>query len=202
MTNFFCNIQEAALAKEIKVLRGSFEVKWDLLDNMEYGYRLAWLRDDQLQNGLKATPEHMIRCRFMFEMRNNLAPASSLYLSDDDDSRRRRELAAMALSFLSAMAGKVACFDARDRVFDTFGFFNEEFAPELAHKNTIMGLDEFYSIFFQYLLVESTSSCNPEAAEECISGWWGALYLATAPGKRTSLPSWCPDFHQRDLDQI
>lgn len=93
------------------------------------------------------------------------------------------------------MTGSQACFDPRDRVFGTFGFFGEGLPSELSLSHE-MGLDELYSTFCKYLLVESTIY-----SEVTGSYWWPTLQRATQAGKRSSLPSWCPDFQQNVDDR-
>lgn len=101
----------------------------------------------------------------------------------------RQWVAFSVLEIVWMMTGSQACFDPRDRVFGTFGFFGEEPPSELSLSHE-MGLDELYSTFCRYLLVES--------AIYSVTGlyWWPTLQRATQAGKRCSLPSWCPDFQQ------
>ncbi|KAI2625605.1 hypothetical protein GGR54DRAFT_507100 [Hypoxylon sp. NC1633] len=103
-----------------------------------------------------------------------------------------RSLVALSiLEIVWIMTESKACFDPRDRVFGTFGFFGETLPSEfsLSHK---MGLDELYSTFYYYLLAESASNLGVE-----FTRWWPTLHSATLPEKRSSLPSWCPDFHYK-----
>jgi hypothetical protein len=105
-------------------------------------------------------------------------------------------VALLVLEIVWMTMSSQACFDPRDRVFATFGFLGEALPPEfsLSHK---MGLDELYATFCQYLLAESVSSLNRGFRGH----WWPTLHRATLPEKRSSLPSWCPDFHQKVGDR-
>ncbi|KAI6081693.1 hypothetical protein F4821DRAFT_18625 [Hypoxylon rubiginosum] len=107
----------------------------------------------------------------------------------------RTQVALLILEIVWMMTGSQACFDPRDRVFGTFGFFGETLPSEfaLSHK---MSLEELYSTFCQYLLTESASYPHVE-----LTRWWSTLHRATLAGKRSSLPSWCPDFHQEVDDR-
>lgn len=108
----------------------------------------------------------------------------------------RQSVALSVLEIVWTMTGYQACFDPRDRVFGTFGFFGEELPSEfsLSHK---MGLDELYSTFCRYLLVESALHSDVGV----LPHWWPTLQRATQAGKRSSLPSWCPDLQQH-VDDI
>ncbi|KAI1327249.1 heterokaryon incompatibility protein-domain-containing protein [Xylariaceae sp. FL0255] len=175
---WFCRlwiVQEAALAKNASFLTGPHEVAWELLESvMEDMFLLSRLRDDDMK-----------RPDFNFSVRNR---GVFIIREFTREYSFRASNSPLLLTAVSCTTGIHYCSDPRDRIWGVLGFLDGfDWADlELHDGQTVT---ELYTRLCRYLF----SHVNPKDAYP----WWRLFNWATFSGKRTGLPSWCPDLHQR-----
>ncbi|ETS76095.1 hypothetical protein PFICI_11482 [Pestalotiopsis fici W106-1] len=166
-------VQEAALARHIRVLYGDGEIPWDVLDDaVRNGPDLRHrLRD---ANGFKPLPLPG-GTEVVFDIRKYTQSLAN-----------PQEVPFALMRLLVSTTRNHHCYDARDRVFGILGFFSGQ---DLQRVGIGRDMDawELYTKLTRFLL----ANVNPSAMN-----WWYLLTLAwSSEKKRAGLPSWCPDYH-------
>lgn len=165
-------VQEAALAKKIRVLYGQEEISWDVLgDAVDFAADLRFkLRD---ADGYKP-PDVAQGLSVVFGIRN---------FTQSIENQEALPFALMRLLVLTA--NNHHCFDPRDRVLGIMGFFSESDLQRVGiHGN--MKVEELYTRLTHFLFANVSPA---------VSNWWALFHLSYSPNKRPGLPSWCPDYH-------
>lgn len=157
--------QEAAFARELRVLLGSHEVEWNMLERLiQSAPRWNFVGAD----GTRAkTPA--LRTGIIFDTRKitqRLVELGKPVTGDD------------AATILRC-SQNADCLEPRDRVFAMLGFFAFQVQENAS-------LEDMYSQLALFML-----SILPPASRP----WWMLLRSARSANKRQGLPSWCPDFH-------
>lgn len=181
-------VQEAALAKEIKGLCGSFEIEWEVLGDAVMGsYYLAdFLNENEdLDQILPSGGLSRNRCVSLIRWRVH---APDPIISQESTSSR-------LLGILTHML-KQDCSDPRDRVLGVLGLFGDEVPEEFIFEDKT-GFVEMYTRFFRFLFTSVDSTDR----------WlWFVFSLATFSDRVDGLPSWCPNLHhefkKQGLDSV
>ena len=159
-------VQEAAFAKEIRVLLGSHEVEWEMLDRLTSTGSYNWHVTDLGDTGPRKTNTW---ARNIFSVRAITQKAMKA-----ETPLSAREAARIVISTMRSF-----CANEDDRVFALLGFINIQIPYRMPTEDMYVQLAR--SIFL---------NLGPESAH-----WWAFLRSAASAHKRAGLPSWCPDFH-------
>ena len=165
-------MQEAALAKCIRVLYGSNEIDWKVLEEaVEFGTRLGhYLLDSNRQKPRTGNVSNYN----VFLIREMV----------QDPSRhvpwQNHLLRTLLLTLKSHQ-----CSSPYDRVFGVLGFVTDDQIEQIRLDDN-PSLVDIYTRFGRFLL----GSVGPSK-----SNWWALLNMAPASTKLPGLPTWCPDFH-------
>ncbi|KAL9619050.1 MAG: hypothetical protein Q9160_006305 [Pyrenula sp. 1 TL-2023] len=172
---WFCRlwiVQEASMARRIRVLHGSNEIDWNMLgDAIDVGSNVSYrLRDvDGRRLHRSSDNNHNV-----FLIRQVVQDSSSRVLWHD------HLLRTLLLTLRSHN-----CSSPYDRVFAVLGFVGQDQLEQIGLDDDLALLD-LYTRFGRFLLY----STGPSK-----SNWWTLFYLAEASKRLPGLPSWCPDFH-------
>lgn len=165
-------VQEASLAKRIKVLHGNNEVEWDILgEAVDFGPNLGYfLRDADGR-----------RLRRGFDDNYNVFLTRQVAQDLNLDAPWQHHLLRTLLLTLQSHH----CSNPHDRVLGVLGFVAED---QIEH----IGLDYNSSLLDLYTRFGHFLLCSVGPSK---SNWWSLFNLATASKQLPGLPSWCPDFH-------
>ncbi|KAI0553753.1 heterokaryon incompatibility protein-domain-containing protein [Xylaria curta] len=164
-------IQEAALAKRIRVLYENEEIEWDVLKKaFDHGYNIREDVNKQpiLENFAPLNNDTVFRVRDQVQNRRDKTP----WLNH-------------LLTIIRLTTDMSQCADPRDRVFGHLGFITEDQLRQLGLDGD-MPIDELYTRLTHFLLSNGSQTYQ---------NWWDILQFATATDKMPGLPSWCPDYH-------
>lgn len=157
--------QEAAFAKELRVLLGSHEVEWNVLERV---IQSAPNWDFVGADGKR--PERLaLRTGIIFDTRKIIQRLVALGKPVTGDD---------AATILQCTQD-ADCLEPRDRVFAMLGFFAFQVEENAS-------LEDMYSQLTLFMLSILPATSRP---------WWMLLRSARSANKRQGLPSWCPDFH-------
>ncbi|KAI0168017.1 hypothetical protein BJ166DRAFT_246115 [Pestalotiopsis sp. NC0098] len=157
--------QEAAFARELRVLLGSHEVEWNVLERV-IQRALFW---DFVGADGKRPERPAVRTGTIFNTRKIIRRLVALGKPVTGED---------AVAIINCTQG-ADCLEPRDRVFATLGFFAFQVEENAS-------LEDMYSQLALFML-----SILPPASRY----WWMLLRSARSANKRQGLPSWCPDFH-------
>jgi hypothetical protein len=166
-------VQEAALARRIRVLYGDAEIGWDVLDAaVQHGPRLRnYLRD---ANGFKPHP---------------LTDGTEVVFDIRQFTQRienPQEVPFALMRLLALTTRNHYCYDARDRVYGVLGFFSRQDLQSVGISGNLE-VEELYTRLTRFVF----ANVSPET-----NNWWVLFNLAwCSEKKRPGLPSWCPDYH-------
>ncbi|KAI9692699.1 MAG: hypothetical protein M1820_009450 [Bogoriella megaspora] len=165
-------VQEASLAKRVRVLYGSNEVDWkELEEAVDLGTELGYhIRD---VNGQKPRTGDI----------NNHNVFLIRQVVQDPEFKvpwQHHLLRTLLLTLKSHQ-----CSGPYDRVLGILGFITADQIEQIRLDDN-PSLPDLYTRFTRFLL----SSVGPRK-----SNWWALLNLAPTSEKLPGLPSWCPDFH-------
>ncbi|KAH7089264.1 heterokaryon incompatibility protein-domain-containing protein [Paraphoma chrysanthemicola] len=159
-------VQEVSYARRLRVLLGQHAIDWDILRRL-----ITSGSDDWHVTGPDGedSPTTSKWAQNLFQSRDVTQMALKC----------GRSLNAEGVASIVIYTMRTFCRDPRDRIYALLGFVTikvEETTP----------LEDMYIQLTRTVLLNlSLDSAH----------WWSFLRSATSVGKRSSLPSWCPDFH-------
>lgn len=172
---WFCRlwiVQEASMARHVRILHGSNEVDWDMLgEAIDVGSNLSY--------GLCDADGQRLR-RSSDDSHNVFLIRQAVQDSSKQVPWQNHLLRTLLLTLRSHY-----CSSPYDRVFALLGFVGQDQIEQIGLGNDLSLLD-LYTRFGRFLLC----STGPNK-----SNWWTLFYLAEASKKLSGLPSWCPDFN-------
>ncbi|CAG9998489.1 unnamed protein product [Clonostachys byssicola] len=174
-------VQESALARDLRFLMGRHEINAEMLKTaVSTSSRLA---EHFLNASMRDEAKRLIdtqRAMSIFGIRDLVQRSFAL---DPNQPRAPREL----VWIIYQMTINSDCSEPRDRVNGTLGLLPDDQRRILGDFSDTASLAELYASFGQRVLTQP----NPPAPM-----WFAFLHRGTISGKRSNLPSWCPDFHQ------
>lgn len=178
---WFCRlwiVQEAALARSIKVLCGRHEIAWADLDDAMDGAESM----NKLHDANRNTTKFRIGANYIVFLVRSLM----------NSAEERIKFSVLSSSTTLAKVTSLIseghdCYDPRDRVFGVVGLVDENTVSDLGLVYE-MDLTELYTKFTRLILTCSDGESGSR---------WSILNMATFLNKTRGLPSWCPDFHRQ-----
>ncbi|GAP82411.1 putative ankyrin and HET domain-containing protein [Rosellinia necatrix] len=164
-------VQEAALARRIRVLYEHEEINWGILKKVVYH---GWNLEDIIN-------QHPAVGGYGPRNNDTIFLVRDIIQNPDPKAPWSNRL----LSVLRITIDLSQCADPRDRVFGVLGFATQDQLQQLGLSED-MCVEELYTRLTHFLLSHGSTSYQ---------NWWDILQLATATDKRPGLPSWCPDYH-------
>lgn len=164
-------IQEAALAKRIRLLYGNDEIDWNTFEMAVYHGWTIFSKCPRI--GQRSTLEVPEANDTIFLVRERV------------QNRDPEDPWPYLLNIIRLTIDLSRCSDPRDRVFGILGLINQDQLQELGLQDS-MSVDALYIRLTHFLLNNVSPSDR---------NWWCLLQYATATDKRPGLPSWCPDYH-------
>ncbi|KAI1756503.1 heterokaryon incompatibility protein-domain-containing protein [Xylaria castorea] len=162
-------VQEAALAKCIRVLYEDEEIDWDILKKaVDHGWNIHEDINKQPIFGSSLINDTVFYVREVVQTSDDKTPWSN-----------------HLLNILRLTTDMSQCSEPRDRVFGHFGFLTQDQLQQLGLDDS-MPIEELYMRLTHFLLSNGSQSYQ---------NWWDILQFATATDKMPGLPSWCPDYH-------
>lgn len=178
-------VQEFALAQNVSFLCGRYEIESEqVTDALLNAHRLEGLRDCEGRSlPLQGVSQNvgMARMQRIIRRERIETAASSV-----------RHSPGHLIGTVSSMTRDHKCREPKDRIWGVFGFLEEQQVAEVDLQDS-MDVCDLYTTFSQYLFRHADRTKDP---------FWRLLDRGTLDGKRSGLPSWCPDFHQQIDEQI
>lgn len=164
-------IQEAALAKRIRLLYGSDEIEWNIFEKAVcHGWTIFSKCPRLTQRPILEGPE---------------ANDTVFLVRERVQNRDPKDPWPYLLNIIRLTIDLSRCSEPCDRNFGILGLINQDQLQELGLQDNT-SVDALYIRLTHFLL----SNVSPTDRN-----WWCLLQYATAIDKRPGLPSWCPDYH-------
>ncbi|KAH7061939.1 heterokaryon incompatibility protein-domain-containing protein [Paraphoma chrysanthemicola] len=159
-------VQEASYARHLRMLLGQHEIDWDILQQLIRSEVSGW----HITGPDGSTAPNTSKWSRGLVLSRHLTQKAY---------NAGRSLTATEVANIVTYTMHALCRDPRDRVYALLGFVAVEV-------DETTPLEDMYIQLARSVLLNT--SLDP-------GRWWRFLRSATSVGKRTSLPSWCPDFH-------
>lgn len=170
-------LQEAALARQIRVLYGNHELNWEILgEAIDHCSRLRYHYIDYADRKPLQAFEEPGRQHRVFLTR---------HLTRRPEQDFGKVSWPIRLSILLGLSDRSLCSDPRDRILGVIGFIAVEAVDKMG-LHDLLTTRELYTSVTHFLL----STISPE-----LETWWALFARAISSNKMLGLPSWCPDFH-------